>query len=167
MDDIYARLRPRPPTPQDELCRCPSDSPMMLMTALSDNPIHCLRCNGEVEPEAIPLPAELVQGVAHWCWIASALERLELDSGAYEAWAQGELLNLSSPLNEEGLALRSKLDQVRRCYYVLFQLMDPDTTDGFIVPDGCPLCGGLFTQYVSKWFTRLICENCSLALVNV
>jgi predicted nucleic acid-binding Zn ribbon protein len=139
----------------------------MLMSALSANPIHCLWCNLEVKPEAIPLPPEMVQAVAHWCWIAGALERLELDSGPYERWAQGELLDLSSPVNREGLELREELNRVRRCYYVLFQALADELADGYVVPDSCPLCGAPFTESGSEWFTRLVCENCSLALVNV
>jgi hypothetical protein len=48
-DDAYAPLRPPPGTPLDELCDCPVGAPIMLMTALSWNPIHWLRCNREVD----------------------------------------------------------------------------------------------------------------------
>jgi hypothetical protein len=77
--------------------------------------------------------------VAHWQWIAGAFEALELDSGPYEAMAQAELLDLGGPVNEEGLTLRLDLDQqVRRCFYVVPQMMGADGS--FAVPEVCPKC---------------------------
>jgi hypothetical protein len=92
----------------------------MLMSALGENPIHCLDCNLEVDPKTLPLPVEMAPEVAHWRWIASAFEALELDSGAYEHLAQRELVDLGSAVNVEGLELRERLDGIRRCYIVLF-----------------------------------------------
>src|SRR5437016_912629 len=45
--DPYFKLKPLPPTPDDEICSCPDDPPIKLMSTalLEDNPIHCLRCN--------------------------------------------------------------------------------------------------------------------------
>jgi len=137
----------------------------MLMTALGYNPIHCLNCNLEVDPTSISLPAALVDSVAHWRWIAGAFEALELDSGPYEAMAQAQLLDLRSPVNEEGLALRLTLNQqVRRCFYVVFQVM---TEDGaFAVPEVCPKCGNELVDYKAGRFSRVICEEDGLAWVN-
>jgi hypothetical protein len=40
--------------------------------------------------------------------------------------AQAELIDLGSSVNQEGLALRLDLDrQVRRCFYVVPQVMTP------------------------------------------
>jgi hypothetical protein len=33
----------------------------MLMSALGDNPIHCLNCNFEVDPVSISLPEAMVE----------------------------------------------------------------------------------------------------------
>jgi hypothetical protein len=134
------------------------------MWALSDNPIHCIRCNLELEPSSIPLPLGTVEPVAHWCWVAGAVYILELDSGPYEQWAQAQLLDLTSPVNAEGLSVRQDLDRVRRCYYVLFQPMGAG--GAFVVPDVCPSCGGPFEEYPNGRLTRLLCQRCSLALVN-
>jgi hypothetical protein len=164
VEDPYLRLRPMPPTPTDELCSCPGCPPMLLMWAIGPNPMHCLHCNGEIEPAALPLPVDLVDPVAHWAMLDGAIEHLELDSGPYEQWAQRELLDLKSPVNIEGLALRRKLDGIRRCYFVLFQLMDGSGT--FVVPPACPQCGGAFQGFKNDRFTRLLCEACGLALVN-
>ena len=138
----------------------------MLMTALGDNPIHCLDCNLEVDPTSISLPIAMVEPAAHWQRIAGAFERLELDSGPYEAMAEAELLDLGSPVNEEGLTLRLDLDQqVRRCFYVVPQVM---TSDGaFAVPEVCPKCGNQLIEYKAGLFPRLICDVDSLAWVNL
>jgi hypothetical protein len=135
----------------------------MLMSALSNNPIHCLDCNLEVEPRTLPLPEAMVDAVANWGWIALAIHTLELDSGPYERWAQAELLDLESPVNRDGLDVREQLDGVRRCYFVLFQ---PLAADGFVVPDVCPSCGSSFSEYSGGRFKRMICEGCSLAIVS-
>lgn len=163
--DPYYRLRPAPLTPPDQICSCAPAQPIMLMSALSENPLHCLDCNLEVEPASLPLPAALTDPVAHWAWIAGAIHTLELDSGPYEAWAQAELLNLASPVNQEGLKLRHALDLIRRCYYVLFQQIDHQS-GAFSLPGKCPACSGPFSSYSTGRIPRLLCEACSLVLVN-
>lgn len=163
--DPYGRLHPAPPTPADEVCSCPSDTPIMLMTAMGDNPIHCLNCNLEVDPVSISLPEAMVDPVAHWQWIAGAFEALELDSGPYEEMAQAELTDLGSPVNKEGLVLRRDLDQqVRRCFYVVPQVMALDGS--FQVPEVCPKCGKELAAYEAGRFIRLICNEDGLAWVN-
>jgi hypothetical protein len=163
--DPYHRLRSAPPTPADEICSCAPARPIMLMSALSNNPVQCLDCNLEVELASLPLPAAMVDAVAHWSWIAGAIHALELDSGPYEEWAQSELLNLASPVNQEGLQVRHALDGIRRCYYVLFQQMDLKT-GAFLIPETCPPCGGQLAAYPAGQLPRLICEACSLVLIN-
>jgi hypothetical protein len=163
MDDIYARLRPAPETPPDEMCSCADGKLVKLMVALGSNPIHCLDCNLEVDPGALPLPQEMVDAVAHWAATAGAIEWLELDSGPYELWAQGELLDPQSPVNREGLELRRRLDNVRHCYYVFFQRMGDN---GFVVPDSCPTYLGSLDTYLGGIFPQRICEACGIVLVN-
>lgn len=113
MGDPYVRLRAAPPTPEEEYCACPGKPPVLLMDALGPNPLHCLRCNGEVEPSRLPLPEELADGVAHWASVYGAIHTLEIDSGPYEAWARGELIDLQSPVNVEALALCRQLGKLR------------------------------------------------------
>jgi hypothetical protein len=90
--DPYRRLRAPVETPDDERCRCPDRPPVKLMQALGANPLHCMRCHGEVAPESLPLPIELADPLADWSSVHDALDRLWLDSGAYEAWAASEPL---------------------------------------------------------------------------
>ncbi len=162
--DPYVRLRPAPPTPADELCSCPDSPPILLLCAMGPNPLHCLHCNGEVQPSRLPLPADVANEVAHWAMVDGSIQRLELDSGLYEQWAQRELLDLGSAVNVEGLALRRTLDPIRRCYLVLFQSMD--SSGRFVVPSVCPQCSGAFERFTSHGFTRLLCDTCGLAVVN-
>ena len=136
----------------------------MLMTAMGSNPLHCLVCNGEVDPASMPLPASMVELVAHWQSIGGAFETLELDSGPYEAMAQLELADVRSSVNEEGMRLRLDLDRLRRCFYVVFQVMDNDGR--FVVPDTCPECGHRLVEFGTGRSTRLICDQDSLAWVN-
>jgi hypothetical protein len=161
--DIYDRVRERGPTLDDEICSCSAVRPIMVMSALGTNPLHCLSCNLEVEPGTLPLPEAMVDAVVHWAWVASAIHGLELDSGPYEQWAQVELGDLGSPIDREGLELRSRLDPIRRCYSVLFQ---PLAEEGFVVPHVCPGCGVSLTDDRSGLVRRAICERCSVVLVN-
>ena len=135
------------------------------MTALGDNPIHCLNRILEVDPTGISLPEAMVESVAHWQWIAGAFEALELDSGPYESLARAELLDLASPVNGEGLTLRLELDQqARRCFYVVPQVIGADVS--FPVPQVCPKCGNRLVEHEAGRFFRLMCDEDSLAWVN-
>src|SRR5262245_20459786 len=119
--DIYSKLRPPEPTPEDELCRCAGRPPIKLMQALSYNPIHCMDCNLEVPPQFLALSDSVVEEIAHWCSMAGALEHMWLESGAYEGWARDQLSDIASPVNQLGLNLRSVLATTCRCYYWYFQ----------------------------------------------
>jgi len=135
--EAYAKLRPPQPTPADEICRCVSEPAIKLMTALSYNPIHRVACNLEVPPERLGLPLQLAEAVAHWNWVADGINRLWLDSGAYEEWARSQLADLASPVNVEGRRLAGELNGVRRCYYWCFE--DTETSAGLI---DCPMVVG-------------------------
>jgi len=164
LHDPYRRLRPSGATPPDELCRCPDRPAVKLMQALGTNPLHCMRCHGEVPPEALPLPTDLADPVANWSSVYDALDRLWLDSGADEAWAAGELANLDSPANRAGLALRARIDPVRRCYYWVF-----DATAGTEVEATrrCPSCAKPMTPYVGGRIPQVVCESCSLVAATI
>ena len=159
-DGPYARLRPPAPTPPAEHCVCPGEPPIKLMQALSYNPLHCMRCHGEVAPDRLALPADVVDAVADWRAVYDALDRLWLDSGLYEFWAARELATLTSPVNETGLALRAELDaRVRRCYYWLFGDFPPDHAGGII---RCPQCNEEMMPYMGSRVPQRVCERCSL-----
>jgi predicted nucleic acid-binding Zn ribbon protein len=155
--EAYAKLRPPQPTPTDEICGCDAQPPIKLMRALSYNPIHCVACNQEVPPEYIGLSAQLAQAVANWNQIASATDRLWLDSGAYESWAQSQLSDLASPVNVEGRRLAGELDGNRRCYYWCF--VDSETAAGLV---SCPRCHRVLRTMSAGPFKQAFCDECSL-----
>jgi hypothetical protein len=165
MSDHYSKLRNFGEVPDEERCSCEDGTPMMLVQRLSRNPLACFVCNGEVEPSSVSLPLDVVDSVAHWCWIAGAFEALELDSGPYEEFALSQMLDLKSPLNVEGLAVRSELDPLRRCYYVLTQRLQDETMD-WQIPTECPSCGGDWTKDIRGISPKLLCEKCSLVVMN-
>jgi len=100
--DPLARLHPPAGTPADEICACVDRPPLKLMQALGWNPIHCMRCNLEVAPETLSLSPALVDSIAAWRGVYDALDRLWLDSGAYEQWAAGQLADLQTEMRESG-----------------------------------------------------------------
>jgi hypothetical protein len=137
----------------------------MLTSLPVEGPLLCFQCNHSVDPSVLDLPEAVHKELDHWFWIASALERLELDSGSYEEWAQWKLLDAGGETNVEGLKVRAALDSFRRCYYSFFQrMLWPDGR--FEVPERCPVCGGSLTTARSGRRTCLMCTACDVVLVN-
>ena len=159
--DHYAKLRPPPPTPAEELCACPDTPPIKLMYALSANPIHCMDCNREVAPEGLRLSASQVDAVAFWCWIHAAIDHLWLASSEYEQWAQKQLSDISSPVCRLGRQAQAELNATRRCYYWYFQ---DQTADNHAPLNNCPLCGLPLTGYTAGIFLQRVCEACSIVV---
>jgi predicted nucleic acid-binding Zn ribbon protein len=165
-DDIYERLRPPLPTPSDEICRCSGQAPIKLMSTAGIggfNPIHCLGCNLEVSPKRLGLTTDLIDAVAFWRSTYGAIDLLELNSGEYEAWAQAQLLDPSSAANVEGRAVSRDLNDVRRCYYWLWQ---PESHEGWTPRLTCPVCGDRLARYAAGVFPQLLCERDRLVCVG-
>jgi hypothetical protein len=165
--DPYWKLRPPPPTPPEEICNCTGRSPILLQPCLTANPIACLLCNLEVPPERIGFSAELADKLARWQGFYDAFYRLWLDSDEFEAWAQTQLENPKSPVNQQGLALVSALNAFRRTYYGWFQAEAEDESPP---PTHCPVCQAQLSQYAASRarlkMQRLVCERCSIAMPN-
>jgi len=155
----YAKLEAPRPTPADEICACPGLTPVMLMTLLSSNPIHCAVCNLEVPPGRLDLSTSLVDAVASWNSVADAIYRLWLDSGAYETWARDQLVDMNSSINREGQRVRSELNATRRCYYWHFR-EESGPLEGLRM--NCPGCGHEMQIAAFTTFKRRICEPCSI-----
>jgi hypothetical protein len=127
----YDKLRPRT---QIEACGCPSVEALVLVDLLTDNPLHCQRCRNEVDPERLKLTVEETEAVARWFSVASALYRLWLDSGEYEAYAKDRLLDPNGSVNRVGLAVARALSAKISTRLWFFH----DEADG--VPTHCPVC---------------------------
>jgi uncharacterized protein with PIN domain len=142
MTDPYARLRNPGPTPPDEICACADSPPLVLQGRLEPNPLACLRCNGEVAPESVPIPPDLVDEIAAWRDLHDALFQLWLDCGEYQDWAAGELRDARKPAPKRGLALIAKLHAARPAYYWWFTDRPAEERPP---PTACPQCRGELT----------------------
>ncbi len=161
--NIYSKLKPPEPTPEDEICKCKDNPPVKLMYALSFNPVNCINCNQEVPPETLGMSEEIAQEISFWCWIYSAVDHLWLASGEYEAWAERELSDISSPINRKGREAQAGLNTIRRCYYWYFQ---NQSEDNFKPITDCPVCGEVLVKYSGGIFAQLICQNCNIITVG-
>ena len=161
--DPFLRLRAPAPKSPDDLCGCDDQPPMKLMQARGYNPLYCMRCHREVPPERLALTVRMTDAIADWCSVYDAIDRLWLDSGAYEQWAARELATLESAVNVRGLALRATLDPVRRCYYWLFDdTLSPRDDD----PRRYPICDEAMTPFVGSRGAQRVCERCSLVAAD-
>ena len=157
--DPYWKLRPPPAKPDDEFCRCADRPPIVLQDHLSENPLACLKCNGEVPPERTGFTAELAEKIAFWRNLHDALMHLWLDSGDYEKWATTQLEDPGGQLNVTGLELVEALNKYHRTYYWWFQ---DNSTDEFEPRTDCPRC---FADLV-PCMTHLVCDRCSIVVPN-
>ena len=130
---------------------------------LGINPIHCLECNLEVAPQRLGLDSALAEAVADWLRSYGAIDTLELESGAYEAWARAELLNPDSPPNRDGLELVRRLSTLVRAYFWFWQ---PESDEGWRPRTSCPVCGGRLLAHDSGLFPQLLCESDSVVVVG-
>ena len=120
-NDPYWKLRPPPPTPDDETCACTSVTPVVLQPHLSPNPLSCARCNLEVPPDRIRFDEHVADSLASWRDFHDCFYFLWLDSGEFEEWAKGHLRDPMSAVNTRGLELVAQINVFRRCYLWWFQ----------------------------------------------
>ena len=153
MDDPYFKLKPNAPTPADECCSCAQPAAAYLAHKLSDNPIYCMTCGGEVAPERIGFDDDTTELLARWNDEYGSVYRLWLDSGAYESWAQSELLDKDSEINLLGMQARERLAQYLPTNYLWFWQEDR--------PGSCPVCGS--SRLAERGETR-ICDSCHVLL---
>ena len=163
--DPYWKLRPPPPTPQDEICHCADNTPLVLQPHLSPDPISCARCNLEVPPERVGFSATIAEALACWQSFQECFSLLWLDSGEFEQWAAAQLLDPSSAVNTRGVELAVQLSGFRRCYLSWFQREEKCAG---IRTTECPRCssrlGARFKGERPQGGTLYVCEPCSIAL---
>ncbi|MGD9366841.1 MAG: DUF2310 family Zn-ribbon-containing protein [Desulfobacteraceae bacterium] len=156
MKDPYQKLIPEMPTPDDEVCHCEELKDIYLAHKLGSNPVHCLRCNGEIPPEKLALSGTLADSIASWNSVYGSLYALWLDSGEYENWARDRLLDVKGQVNIDGLDLVKQLDRVAISYYLWFYENDDD------VPNACPLCGIALEKSYGIDFLK--CRSCKIII---
>jgi len=101
---------------------------------LTDNPIHCFECKGEIDPERLKLANKEVDAIGSWDQFFSSLYELWLSSGEYEKWAKERLLDKRGQVNIEGIAVAKLLSNQWPTYYWWFY----DSDDP--IPTKCPNC---------------------------
>jgi len=149
--DAYQKLRP---WTQLDSCSCEVVQSLLLVDLLTNNPIHCGACRREVDPQRLALTVTETEEVASWFSVASALYRLWLDSGAYEAFAKTQLVDPQGAVNRNGLAVARALSARFPTRLWFFR----DTDDG--EPTQCPVCGDVLDTNV-RWGTGQ-CPRCPI-----
>jgi hypothetical protein len=157
--DPYHKLKPQPPTPADECCQCQELCKLMLQYHLIANPLVCFKCNLEVLPERVGLSEQLAERIAQWNHFYGCFYRLWLDSKEFEAFAQTELENPFSVVNQRSLQLVQVLNQVHRTYLYWFSADGDQRSE--IVPH-CPNC----QREATEQGERHVCEFCSITWCN-
>jgi len=153
--DRYWKLRPAPPTPEDELCSCPDRPPIVLQPHLSANPVSCFECNHEVLPEDVGYSSATAEKLADWQRFHDCFYFLWLDSREFASWAKAQLEDPLSPVNRRGLELVAELNHIRRTYYWWFE--DTATAD-WKPRTQCPRCQSDLVEQQ----THRLCEPCSV-----
>ena len=149
--EAYQKLRPWTAI---EACKCDSVQGLLLVDLLTDNPLHCSTCRGEVDPERLGLTVIETEAVAAWFSAASALYRLWLDSGEYEGYAKARLLDPHGQVNRCGVQVAQSLSIRFETRLWFFR----DTDDG--EPTHCPICGEVLDTDV-RWGTGQ-CSRCPI-----
>ena len=147
--DAYSKLRP---WTQIESCQCATVEGLLLVDLLTDNPLHCVVCRNEVDPERLKLTVDETEQVARWIQVRNALYRLWLDSGDYEQYAKARLLDPLGQVNRAGLEVARTLS--RRIPTRLWFFHDTDDAE----PTHCPVCESPLDTNVTFGIGR--CSKC-------
>lgn len=153
MKDPYFKLKPLPPTPEEEMCNCENLSEIYLAYKLGNNPLHCLECNGEIPPENLGFHEKFAEQIASWNTTFGSLYLLWLDSGEYEDWAKEKMLDANGQVNKDGLNIVQELSKLSKTYYLWFRESYEDPS-----PSKCPICNRELKTKNNCSF--LFCEQC-------
>jgi hypothetical protein len=130
---------------------------VILCDTLTENPLQCLACRGEVAPERIGFEEQLADAIAHWRGLHRSLYLLWLDSGEYESWARDRLLDRNGRVNMLGREIVVELNQFVRAYYYWFSDAEVDVQNS---PSICPCCGDSLESSEGRRFLK--CDHCSI-----
>ncbi len=140
----------------NEECRCASIRCLYLVYTLSENPVCCGDCRGEVSLERLSLSSDELESLRNCFNVFGSLYKLWLDSGEYEEYAKERLLDSSGQVNLHGMRLAKKISSHILVYYWWFW----DSEDG--VPDRCPSCQGNL-DYNITWAEGK-CDCCHIVI---
>jgi len=134
---IYDRLRPYS---EIERCECNQITGLIQVDLLSENPIHCLTCKNEIDPEILGLSVKMVDKIADWKQVRNGLFLLWLDSKEYESWAKERLSDKNGQVNQDGMKITKELSKIFPTYYWWFNEDDKHE------PEVCPMCSEPLTN---------------------
>ena len=155
--DPYWKLRPRAATPEDEVCHCPLGVGIMLRGCLTENPLFCVECNGEVPPERLGFDARFAETIAFWLSVYESLYSLWLASGEYETWAAESLSDPQGQVNREGREIVERLNAIVPTYYWWFD--DAEVEEDRRLKE-CPICNSMLEPYQCRGYR--VCESCRI-----
>lgn len=147
-------------TPDDERCACGPCPGLVLSGALGPNPLRCLRCGGEVDPQHLGLPDALAAPLAAWRDVDQALRHLWRDQGAYAAFAEAALRDPRGAVNVRGEAVRAGLAAHLPTYLSPFDQGEPTRAASAPICRLCPRCAGSPLRAVGCF---AVCDACAAA----
>jgi predicted nucleic acid-binding Zn ribbon protein len=150
------RLQIRNLHPDDNICKCAPSTAALLRYGLTEFPLFCLECTGQLFPSAFTVSPELAAKIVEWRDMYSSLYHLWLASSSYEEFAKQALSDVGGEVNRLGMALASELGAQRPTYYWWFR---PDPMESF--SEACPRCESDLTPHHSKNFG--FCDTCRIA----
>lgn len=156
--DPYSRLRPHQATAEVEICHCSILEGIILRDSFSDNPLYCIKCNGEVEPSRIGFDEKLAEEIARWLNVYHSLYMLWLDSGEYEQWSCQRLSDIHGSVHKDGRDVVNQLSEYKPAYYFWFVDTENMMPEDIVV---CPFCSNQLTPYQNRMKGR-ICEPCKI-----
>jgi len=139
-----------------EECHCDQLTELILVDKLTANPIHCFKCNNEVDPGKLALKNELIDLVKNWQLVYKALYSLYLDSDEYEHWAIEKLTDIKGQVNVDGLRVAKELSKIHKTYYWWFYQVE------HVAPIQCPSCNQNLKRESGELFAK--CERCLIVL---
>jgi hypothetical protein len=119
----------------------------------------CSDCGGLIAKYRLPIREQTRWKIWDWERQSDAIDDLALLCGEYEPWAEGELGNIQSKLNQLGLSIRQSLLEELNCpVYYTFSV-------GLNRLSECPQCGAtLKPSSVLKHSEE--CSSCKLLVFN-
>lgn len=141
---------------KEAYCSCSNPSAMVMMSRYTNNPLVCFHCNNNVLPKQLKIGVDSTVKLQQWQNVYNSIDKLWLDSGAYESWAISELSSVKSAVNQQGFRVQKMLQKYRKTYYWWFQNVGSSISS----LSNCPKC----TKVLEKEDDKLICNECLLVM---
>lgn len=155
-NDHYEGFYDKNRVKKEDFCQCLNSPSIVMMSRYNANPLVCLNCNEYIFLEKLKIDIEIIAKLQQWQRVYDSIDKLWLESGAYESWAISELSNPKSEVNKQGFEVQKMMQQYKKTYYWWFQ----DIGSSAKSLSTCPKC----TQVLERKDDKLICEKCLLVM---